>query len=78
MCNVCSIHHSLLKLLYANGALETGKYEIALDELKKAEILASDNKEFILQVLTMRADVYYRMKDYGKSFETFESALKTQ
>lgn len=65
------------KLLYANGAVETGKYEIALDELKKAEILAADNKEFILQVLTMRADVYYRMKDYGKSFETFESALKT-
>ena len=26
------------KLLYANGALEMGKYTIALDELKKAEI----------------------------------------
>jgi tetratricopeptide (TPR) repeat protein len=64
------------KLLYANGALETGKYPIALEELKKAEILASDNKEFILQVLTMRADVYYRMKDYTKAFETFELALK--
>lgn len=65
------------KLLYANGALETGNYKIALEELNKAEILAADNKEFILQVLTMRADVYYRMKDYDKSFETFESAIKT-
>ncbi len=65
------------KILYANGAIETGKYSIALDELKKAEILAVDNKEFIVQVLTMKADVYYRMKDYLKAFETFETALKT-
>lgn len=64
------------KLLYANAALETGKYSTALDELKKAEILAADNKEFIMQVLTMRADAYYRMKDYAKAFETFETALK--
>ena len=65
------------KLLYANAALETGKYSIALDELKKAEILADENKDFIVQVLTMRADVYYRMKDYLKAFETFKTALKT-
>jgi predicted Zn-dependent protease len=65
------------KLLYANGALEKEKYNIALEELKKAEILAVDNKEEIIQVLTMRADVYYRMKDYGKAFETYEAALKT-
>jgi predicted Zn-dependent protease len=64
------------KLLYANAALETGKYSIAIDELKKAEILAGDNKDSLTQVLTMRADVYYRMKDFPKSFETFELALK--
>ena len=65
------------KLLYANGAIELGKYSTAIDELKKAEILAGENKEFIVQVLTMRADVYYRMKDYMKAFDTFEVALKT-
>ncbi len=64
------------KLLYANAALETGKYSIAIDELKKAEILAGNNKDSLSQVLTMRADVYYRMKDYAKSFETFDQALK--
>ncbi len=64
------------KLLYANAALETGKYSIALEELKKAEILAADNKDSINQVLTMKADVYYRMKDYPKAFETFDTALK--
>jgi tetratricopeptide (TPR) repeat protein len=65
------------KLLYANGALETGKFSIALEELKKAEILAGESKDLILQILMMRADVYYRMKDYSKAFETFEEALKS-
>ena len=66
----------LAKVLYANGALENGKYSISLEELKKAEILAGNNVDFIIQVLTMRADVYYRMKDYQKAFEIFEEALK--
>lgn len=65
------------KVLYANGALENGKYDVALEELKKAEILAGDDKASIMQVLTMRADIYYRIKDYGKAFELFEQALKT-
>lgn len=67
----------LAKILYANGALENSKYDVALEELRKAEILAEDNKDYIIQVLTMRADVYYRMKDYTKAFELFEAALKT-
>jgi Tfp pilus assembly protein PilF len=54
-----------------------GKYSLALEELKKAEILAADNKDFLVQVLTMRADIYYRMKEYLKAFETFREALKT-
>jgi tetratricopeptide (TPR) repeat protein len=66
----------LAKILYANGALESKSYDIALEELRKAEILAGDNKEFMSQVLTMRADVYYRMKDYIRAFETFETAIK--
>jgi Tfp pilus assembly protein PilF len=66
----------LAKILYANGALELEKYAIAIEELRKAEILAGDNPDYLLQVLTMRADVYYRMKDFNKAFETFEQALK--
>jgi tetratricopeptide (TPR) repeat protein len=66
----------LAKILYANGALENKNFDVALEELRKAEILAGDNKEFITQVLTMRADVYYRMKDYSKAFETFDLAIK--
>lgn len=67
----------LAKVLFANGALENGKFSIALEELRKAEILAGDNKEYLMQVLTMRADVYYRMKDFTKAFEVFEQAKKT-
>jgi tetratricopeptide (TPR) repeat protein len=66
----------LAKLLYANGAIENGKFEIAIEELRKAQILAGDNNQNIMQVLTMRADVYYRMKEYTKSFETFDEALE--
>ena len=64
------------KVLYANGAIENGKFQVAIDELNKAEILAGDEKADLMQVLTMKADVYYRMKDYDKAFEVFEQALK--
>lgn len=67
----------LAKILYANGALENGKYDIVLEELRKAEILAGDNKEYLIQVLTMRADVYYRMKEYSKAFEIYDKILKS-
>jgi len=65
----------IAKMLYAAGAAENKNYETALEEIRKAEILAGDNEEMILQVLTTRADVYYKMKDYGKSFEIFETAI---
>jgi predicted Zn-dependent protease len=66
----------MAKILYANGLIETGKYDTALDELRKAEILAGNNPQSILQVLTMRADVYYRNKQYTEAFDTYENALK--
>ncbi len=50
--------------------------QTALEELRKADILAGDNKDMKLQVLTMKADVYYRMKDYSEAFKNFEDALK--
>lgn len=65
----------LAKILYANAAMENKEFNVALEELRKAEILAGENKDQKLQVLTMRADVYYRMKEYTRSFETFDQAL---
>ncbi len=66
----------LAKILYSTAAMELGKFPVAIEELRKAEILAGDNVEYITQVYTMKADVYYRMKEYDKAFELYELALK--
>lgn len=66
----------IAKVLYANAALENEKYELALDELRKALILAGDSKEMILQVIVMRAEVFYRKKEYENAFKTFDEALQ--
>ncbi len=67
----------IAKMLYAAGATENGNYNTALEEVRKAEILAGDNEEMILQVLSTRADIYYKMRDLDKAFETFENAVKS-
>lgn len=66
----------IAKLLFATAANENKKYEIALEELRKADILAGSNDDMHLQVLSVRADVYYRMKEYDKAFDTFDEALQ--
>jgi tetratricopeptide (TPR) repeat protein len=66
----------LAKILYANGAMENKNFDVALEELHKADILAGDNKEMKLQVQTMRADIYYRMKNYTEAFNAYDEALK--
>ncbi|MCX6332886.1 MAG: tetratricopeptide repeat protein [Bacteroidia bacterium] len=66
----------LAKLLYATAATENKKYDIAIEELRKANILAGDNKDMLLQVLSLQADVYYKKGEYNKAFETFDEALK--
>jgi Tfp pilus assembly protein PilF len=66
----------IAKLLYATAANENKNYNVALEELRKANILAGENKELQLQVLSLEADIYYRMKDYSKAFMTFDEAIK--
>ena len=66
----------IAKMLYATGAMENENYSIALEELRKADILAGDSKELKLQVLTMKADIYYRMKNYTEAFKSYDEALK--
>ena len=66
----------LAKILYANGALENKRYDIALEELRKAAILAGDNEDAVMQVYVMKAEVYFRMNNLTEAFQTFEEALK--
>lgn len=65
----------LAKMLYATGAAENKNYNVALEEVRKAEILAGNNEDMLMQVLSTRADIYYRMKDYQKAFSIYEDAL---
>lgn len=66
----------IAKILYATGASENKHFEIAMEELRKATILAGDDKESLLQVLSLKADIYYKMGDYEDAFSTFDEALK--
>jgi len=66
----------IAKMLYATGAMENEDFTIALEELRKADILAGDNKKLKLQVLTMKADIHYRMKNYTEAFKSYDEALK--
>jgi predicted Zn-dependent protease len=66
----------LAKVLFASAALEKGELNVCQEELRKAKILAGDQKEMQIQVLSMEADLYYRKEDYKKSFEVFKEALK--
>jgi tetratricopeptide (TPR) repeat protein len=65
----------LAKILYATAATENGNYDIAFEELRKAEILAGNNDEMVLQVLTIKADIYYRSRDFENAFKTFDEAI---
>lgn len=64
------------KVYYAIAAMELKEYDVADGELKKALILAGNNDEVKVQVLSMMGDLRYRMKDYDGSYGFYEEALK--
>jgi tetratricopeptide (TPR) repeat protein len=64
------------KVYYAIAAMELKEYDLADEELEKALILAGNNDELKVQVLSMMGDLKYRMKDFDKSYGFYEEALK--
>ncbi len=64
------------KVYYAIAAMELKEYDVADGELKKALILAGNNNELKVQVLSMMGDLKYRMKDADSSYGFYEEALK--
>lgn len=69
-------NRSLLgKVYYAIAAMELKEYEVADAELKKALILAGNEREIRVQVLSLMGDLRYRMKDFHGSYEIYEEAL---
>jgi len=70
-------NRSLLgKIYYALAAMELKEYSVADTELKKAMILAGNNDELKVQVLSLAGDLKYRMKDFDASYKNYEEALK--
>ena len=64
------------KVYYAIAAMELKEYDVADVELRKALILAGNNEELKVQVLSMMGDLKYRMKDFVSSYGFYEEALK--
>lgn len=64
------------KVYYAIAAMELKKYDIADAELKKAMILAGNDDQIKVQVLSMMGDLRYRMNDHEKAYGYYEEALK--
>lgn len=64
------------KVYYAIAAMELKEYNVADEELKKALILAGNNSELKVQVLSMMGDLKYRMKEFDSSYGFYEEALK--
>jgi len=67
----------LAKILYATGAGENGNINTAMEELRKADILAGNDKELKMQVLSIKADLLYKNKQYEDAFKTFDEAIRT-
>jgi tetratricopeptide (TPR) repeat protein len=63
------------KVYYAIAAMELQHYDVADAELQKALILAGNNNELKVQVLTMLGDLRYRMKDFENTYSYYEEAL---
>jgi len=66
----------LAKLLYADAARENRDYETAMEELRKAQILAGDNQEILIQILTLRAEINYSSGNYEEAFRNYDDVLK--
>ncbi len=63
------------KVYFAVAAMELKKYDIADAELKKALILAGNDRGLKMQVLSMLGDLKYRTKDFEESYKYLEEAL---
>ncbi|MCU0457504.1 MAG: hypothetical protein MUE37_00245 [Bacteroidales bacterium] len=63
------------KVYYAISAMEMKEYDVADAELKKALILAGNDQQMKVQILSMMGDLRYRMKDFEGSYAIYEEAL---
>lgn len=66
----------LPKILYAFALIEKEMFDEARDELKKVRILVNNEETFLVQILSMEAEIAYRKGNTDEAFEKFDEALK--
>ena len=66
----------IAKMMLAIAATEKKEFQVAVNEARKAAILAEGNKEIMVQVISIEADALYKMGKTEEAFATFEKALE--
>lgn len=64
------------KLMLAFAATDRGEYELALKQLNNVRILVNEQEEYMVQILSLEADIYYRQGQWKKAFGKFDEALE--
>ncbi|MCF8222926.1 MAG: tetratricopeptide repeat protein [Bacteroidales bacterium] len=66
----------LPKLLYAFALVEREEYNEAKEELRKVRILVNNGEQYLVQILSMEAEIEYRKGRSQEAYEKFERALE--
>lgn len=66
----------LPKILYAFTLIEKEMFDEAEGELRKVRILVNNEENYLVQILSMEAEIEYRKGNIEKTFEIFDEALK--
>lgn len=68
----------LPKIMFAYALIEKGEYDKAEKELEKVRILVNNQDQFLVQILSMEAEIAYRQGNSRKAYEKFEEALNIE
>jgi len=68
----------LPKILYAYGLIENSKYDEAWEELRKVRILVNNEEQYLVQILSMEAEIAYRQGDIKEASEKFDRVLEIE
>ncbi|MFP4489166.1 MAG: tetratricopeptide repeat protein [Bacteroidales bacterium] len=68
----------LPKILYAYSLIDNGKWREAEEELKKVRMLVNNEPQYMVQILSMEAEIAYREGEMEKAFEKFDEAMELE
>jgi tetratricopeptide (TPR) repeat protein len=68
----------LPKILYAFSLIEKEMFDEAQEELRKVRILVNNEEPFLVQILSMEAEISYRKGNAEEAFNKFDEALKLE